>query len=113
MTRSAGGSPTHGLLAGFSIGGMGATQTFPLLGGALVGLPYSATHYTGMRAYHVVGLIEWRLDFAASVSIATLCLAAAAAWSVHLVRDCSKPRRQTWGPVGRKSDRLPVPDAGL
>ncbi|TDX76122.1 diguanylate cyclase/phosphodiesterase [Neorhizobium sp. R1-B] len=69
-----------GLLAGFSISGMGATRKFPLLGGTLVGLTYSAMHYTGMRAYHVVGLVEWRIDYIlVSVLIATLCSAAAVA----------------------------------
>lgn len=67
-----------GLLAGFSISGITAPRIFPAVGGAVAGLAYSAMHYTGMLAYHVVGLIEWRLDYiVASTVLPVLCSAIA------------------------------------
>lgn len=50
-----------GLVASFSISGIRANRMFAPLGGAVVGLSYSAMHYTGMFAFSVMGLIEGSL----------------------------------------------------
>ncbi|WP_373414665.1 EAL domain-containing protein [Ensifer aridi] len=65
-----------GLLISFSVSALGVTPVFALAGGALVGLSYSAMHYTGMFAYHVVGLIEWQFGYVViSILLPVLCSA--------------------------------------
>lgn len=69
-----------GLFISFTISGIRANPIFPALAGALVGLSYSAMHYTGMFAYRVVGLIEWQFDYiVASILFPVLCSAASVA----------------------------------
>ncbi|MEF0942868.1 putative bifunctional diguanylate cyclase/phosphodiesterase [Rhizobium sp. BR 362] len=69
-----------GLFVAFAISGMGLMRTSPLLGGAVAGLSYSAMHYTGMFAYHVVGLVEWRFGYiVASILLTVLCSGVAVA----------------------------------
>lgn len=52
-----------GLFASFLVSGIRVSRVFPALGGAMVGLAFSAMHYTGMFAYRVVGLVEWELGY--------------------------------------------------
>lgn len=67
-----------GLFASFVISGIRLSRIFPMLGGALAGLSFSAMHYTGMLAYRVVGLVEWQVDYViASILLTVLCSAAA------------------------------------
>ncbi|MFC3076220.1 EAL domain-containing protein [Shinella pollutisoli] len=77
-----------GALAAFFLSGMrGGGRLFPALGGAFAGLSFSAMHYTGMMAYRVVGIVEWRVGYvAASVLFVMLCTAAAIGlvWRRHL-----------------------------
>lgn len=50
-------------------------------GGAIVGLSISAMHYTGMAAYRVDGIVEWRWGYVAA-SVALSVILAALAFSV-------------------------------
>lgn len=69
-----------GLVASFSVSGIRANRMFAPLGGAVVGLSYSAMHYTGMFAYSVMGLVEWQLGYVvASILLPVLCSAVAVA----------------------------------
>ncbi|WP_322885809.1 diguanylate cyclase (plasmid) [Sinorhizobium medicae] len=69
-----------GLVASFSISGIRANRMFAPLGGAVVGLSYSAMHYTGMFAFSVMGLIEWQLGYVvASILLPVVCSAVAVA----------------------------------
>jgi diguanylate cyclase len=76
-----------GLLASFFVSGIRASHICPALGGAMVGLSFSAMHYTGMLAYRVVGLVEWQFDYVlASIFLTVACSAASVTliWRRHL-----------------------------
>ena len=76
-----------GVLAGVVVSGIHAGRVFHALGGALVGLAFSAMHYTGMFAYRVVGLVEWQSDYVvASILLPVLASAVAMAmiWQPRL-----------------------------
>jgi diguanylate cyclase (GGDEF)-like protein len=53
-------------------------STFPLIGGAVIGLAVTAMHYMGMAAYHVDGLVEWNLGYVIASVVFSLVLTAAA-----------------------------------
>ncbi|WP_235974823.1 putative bifunctional diguanylate cyclase/phosphodiesterase [Stappia albiluteola] len=67
-----------GLFGAFLVSGARASRVFPAMGGALAGLSIAAMHFTGMFAYRVIGLVEWRHDFiAAAILLAVVCSSAA------------------------------------
>lgn len=62
-----------GLLISFSI-----SSAYPAVGGAFVGLSFTAMHYAGMFAYRVVGLVSWKFDYmlaSALIPVATTSVA--------------------------------------
>jgi len=66
-------------------------RSAPAVGGALLGLIIAAMHYTGMLAYRVEGLVEWRGAYiSVSVALAVLFSAIALEW---LVRPAAKRHR--------------------
>jgi len=50
-------------------------------GGAIVGIGISAMHYTGMVAYRVDGLVEWRWGYVVASVVLSSALSAAAFWT--------------------------------
>ena len=50
-------------------------------GGAIVGIGISAMHYTGMVAYRIDGLVEWRWGYVAASVVLSSALSAAAFWT--------------------------------
>ena len=72
-----------GMSVGLGVALWGDRLAYPLLGGALAGGAISAMHYTGMAAFRVDGLVEWRTAYVvasvlcsivfSSASFAALC----------------------------------------
>jgi diguanylate cyclase (GGDEF)-like protein len=76
-----------GLFASFIISGLKYHRVLAGVGGAFAGLSFAAMHYTGMFAYRVIGLVEWKIDYVfASILISVLCSAAAVSivWKARL-----------------------------
>lgn len=81
-----------GLFGSFLVCGIRG-HAFPAIGGAIVGLSFSAMHYAGMWAYRVVGLVEWQSTYVvASISLPVICSAA----SVALVWQHNLETRRFW-----------------
>ncbi|WP_331461897.1 putative bifunctional diguanylate cyclase/phosphodiesterase [Roseibium limicola] len=55
-----------GLFASLLISGTKTSRIAPAISGAFCGLSFAAMHYTGMFAYRVVGLVEWRFEYIVS-----------------------------------------------
>ncbi|WP_083338566.1 EAL domain-containing protein [Ensifer sp. LCM 4579] len=69
-----------GLFASLLVSAIPASRVFPALGGAMVGLSFSAMHYAGMLAYRVVGIVEWQFNYVvASIAITAVFSAASVA----------------------------------
>jgi diguanylate cyclase (GGDEF)-like protein len=51
---------------------------FPLLGGALAGAAIVAMHYTGMAAYRVDGIVEWRASYVVASVVCAVVFSSAA-----------------------------------
>jgi diguanylate cyclase (GGDEF)-like protein len=65
-------------------------RTFVPLGGAIVGIAISAMHYTGMVAYRIDGIVEWRWSYV----IASILLSSAfSALAFHVFRTVWPGRR--------------------
>ncbi|MGC3979732.1 MAG: bifunctional diguanylate cyclase/phosphodiesterase [Steroidobacteraceae bacterium] len=54
-----------GASAGLTLSVWRSSRLFPPLGGALLGATIAAMHYTGMAAYRVDGIVEWRPAYVA------------------------------------------------
>jgi diguanylate cyclase (GGDEF)-like protein len=67
-----------GTSIGLAIALWAAAPVYPLVGGALAGGAISAMHFTGMAAFRVDGLVEWRVgDVVASIICAIVFSSAA------------------------------------
>jgi diguanylate cyclase (GGDEF)-like protein len=71
-----------GVCIGLTVATIDRPSAMPAVGGALMGLAIAATHYVGMLAYRVDGLMRWRPGFVVasivlSVTFSTLAMAAA------------------------------------
>lgn len=63
------------------------------IGGGFIGIAVSAMHYTGMVAYRVDGIVEWRWGYVVASVLLSTCLAAAAFRSSR----SEEPRRRIVG----------------
>lgn len=67
---------------GFAVATLRKTGAHSIIGGALVGLAISAMHFTGMAAYRVDGVVEWRQSY---VVASVLCAIVFAGASLHAI----------------------------
>ena len=63
---------------GFSVAARWQGLTGTIIGGTLVGLAISSMHFTGMVAYRVDGLVEWRLPYVVASVVCAILFASAA-----------------------------------
>ncbi|WP_295133508.1 EAL domain-containing protein [uncultured Reyranella sp.] len=70
------------VVAGTSIGLWvalaGATTRFAIAGGALVGAAIAAMHFSGMAAYQIDGLVDWRMEYVVASTLLSVALSSAA-----------------------------------
>jgi diguanylate cyclase (GGDEF)-like protein len=67
-----------GASTGLMISTWRAAAAYPLLGGGVVGAAVAAMHYTGMAAYRVDGVVQWRWSLVIASVVFGITLAAAA-----------------------------------
>ncbi|MFC3078133.1 putative bifunctional diguanylate cyclase/phosphodiesterase [Phenylobacterium terrae] len=63
---------------GFAVAARWRSLTSRAMGGALVGLAISGMHFTGMAAYRVDGLVEWRAGYVVAAVLCAVVFAGAA-----------------------------------
>lgn len=67
-----------GTSIGFAVAVLRRNLLHSILGGGLVGLAISGMHFTGMAAYRVDGLVEWRPPYVAASVLCSVVFGAAA-----------------------------------
>jgi diguanylate cyclase (GGDEF)-like protein len=77
--------------AGFAVAGKRKGPLRSILGGAIVGLAISIMHFTGMAAYRIDGLIEWRAPYVVTAVLCAVVFAAAAVATLNR----ENPRRHS------------------
>ncbi|MBV8193382.1 MAG: EAL domain-containing protein [Alphaproteobacteria bacterium] len=83
-----------GMSIGLAVGLWGAGALYPLIGGALAGGAISAMHYTGMAAFRVDGLVEWRIPYVVASVLCSIAFSAAAFAALCSAR--LSGRRRLW-----------------
>jgi diguanylate cyclase (GGDEF)-like protein len=63
---------------GFGIAAGRRNRLYSVVGGGVVGLAISGMHFTGMAAYRVDGLVEWRIPYVAASVLCSVIFAGAA-----------------------------------
>jgi diguanylate cyclase len=64
--------------AGFGFAALHRDMPHSLIGGGIVGLAIAAMHFTGMAAYRVDGIVEWRMPYVAAAILCSVVFASAA-----------------------------------
>lgn len=63
---------------GFGIAAVRKNRLYAIAGGSVVGLAISGMHFTGMAAYRVDGLVEWRIPYVVASVLCSAVFAGAA-----------------------------------